>query len=345
MLAACGGAGALVLEMLGPSPPGPASQMAEIASGPALTAAPPAAVATAASSVTTAPRPVSSQPADTRGPGAPIPEPQPALLEPAPDFPGKSLPRIGTLPAGGISAPMKAYAGGVDPLDRRPRVALLLAGIGVSGSDSDAAIAHTPAGVTLAYSPYVSAPDLAQARSRGHEIVLSIPMEPAGYPLEDEGPQALLTSSSIEDNARRLEWTLSRHEGYAGATGALGVLHGERFARAGQQMALVMSELAKRGLYYVDPQVGDALTAGAGLAVDILVDDPELAQSIDTNLNALTRVAIDRGSALGLAGAPRPVTVERITAWADQLAVHGVVLVPVSALLAESGAGRAHATR
>ncbi|MBV8616074.1 MAG: divergent polysaccharide deacetylase family protein, partial [Acetobacteraceae bacterium] len=41
----------------------------------------------------------------------------------------------------------------------------------------------------------------------------------------------------------------------------------------------------------------------------------------------------ERGSALGLAGAVRPVTVERVAAWTSQLAAQGIALAPVSALV------------
>ena len=59
-----------------------------------------------------------------------------------------------------------------------------------------------------------------------------------------------------EQNRQRLEWALSRMAGYVGATGALGTTRGERFAALPDQMNPVLTELAKRGLLYVDSRPG-----------------------------------------------------------------------------------------
>ena len=50
--------------------------------------------------------------------------------------------------------PMQVYAAGFDSSSRRPRVGVLLAGIGLNQADSEAAIRLLPGGVTLAVSPY-----------------------------------------------------------------------------------------------------------------------------------------------------------------------------------------------
>lgn len=352
LLCVCAASAAGVLQVLGPpnrpavtaaaAPPAggrPAgSVVAPVAPPPAAEAAghAPAAEPAAPPVATAAATPGQPVPREwPRPPGTAIPAPFDALLEPAPDFPGSRLPRVGTGPDAGVM-PMKVYAGGFDPAERRPRIALLLAGLGLSAADSADAIARTPAGVTLAFSPYAATPDLSQVRARGHEFLISLPMEPAGYPLNDEGPQSLLTGSSADDNELRLEWALSRIQGYAGATGALGGLRGERFAGAGEQMARVIADLRRRGLYYIDPRTNQAAIGGIpGRGVDVVVDEAAAHAGIDANLARLEQIAIDRGVALGLAGAPRPVTVERIAAWAGRLASHGIVLVPVSALLVD----------
>ena len=101
---------------------------------------------------------------------------------------------------------------------RRPRVGLLLAGVGLNQADSEAAIRALPRGVTLAISPYARNPAklLAAARLAEHEYLLSIPMEPQGFPLNDPGKQALMTNLSAEQNRERLDWMLSRIAGYVG---------------------------------------------------------------------------------------------------------------------------------
>ena len=140
------------------------------------------------------------------------------------------MPRIG---ADGRMA-MQVYAAGFDRSSRRPQVGVVLAGIGLIQAESDEAIRTLPHGITLAVSPYARDPSklLAAARAAEHEYLLSIPMEPQGFPLNDPGRQALMTNLSSDQNRTRLEWMLSRFAGYVGAIGAEGSLRGERFAGA-----------------------------------------------------------------------------------------------------------------
>lgn len=255
-----------------------------------------------------------------------------ALREPAPFMPGAYLPRVG---ADGRT-PMRAYAAPFDASDRRPRIGVLLAGIGLNGADSEAAINGLPGAITLAFSPYGqrTAPLLEAARARGHEFLISLPLEPRGSPQHDAGNQALLVSATTEQNLRRLDWSLARIGGYVGATGALGALRGERFADATQPMRDVLQVLAGRGLLYVDPRPGVTLPANVpGRPVDLVIDTAQRRMEIERSLRQLEQIAREHGSALGLAGAPLPVTVGSIAAWAAGLEERGFVLAPITALI------------
>jgi polysaccharide deacetylase 2 family uncharacterized protein YibQ len=175
---------------------------------------------------------------------------------------------------------------------------------------------------------------LSVARSSGHEYLLSLPMEPREFPLNDPGDHALMTHLPPRQNLERLNWALSRIAGYVGVTGALGPLYGERFAGMPDQMEIVMRTLRQRGLLYVDPRVGQAGPSSVWhRTIDMVVDEPAARTEIDARLDALSALARDRGSALGLATAPRPVTVERIAAWTNRLGAAGLILAPVTALV------------
>jgi uncharacterized protein len=313
------GAGAVTLQLLGPPPP---LQQPQLASAP-----PPSPIRRATAAVAMAAASVPSQP------GAVIAAPDPALLEPSQSDPGASLPRIG---ADG-RLPMQVYAAGFDPADTRPRIALLVADIGMSGHDSDNAIRTLPAAVSLAFSPYANKPDalLTAARERGHESLIALPLEPQNAPLNDAGNFALLTGAPRAVNTRRLDWALSRISGYVGATGALGRLHGERFAEAADQMGPVLDELASRGLIYIDPRTPRApVSAGPafGRAVDLVIDEPAVRTQIDAKLTGLEQFARDHGSAVGLVNDPAPLTIDRVATWAAGLSQRGFVLTPISAL-------------
>lgn len=262
--------------------------------------------------------------------GGPIAAPDPALLEASVTYPGTMLPRISV----DRRSPMLVYAAAAAPADGRPRVALMLTGIGMLASEDEVAVRSTPAAVSLAFSPYAYHPDplLQQARALGHEVLMSAPMEPVGFPLNNPGAHALLTGDAPALNLQQLEWSLTRFAGYVGVTSAMGNLRGERFADNPTLMQPVLAELAQRGLLYIDAHPGAPHPASAvGRAVDVVIDEPAVRTEIDAKLARLETLARARGSAIGLAGPPRPVTVARINAWAEGLAARGFVLVPVSA--------------
>lgn len=274
-------------------------------------------------------KPVPHPGRDTPGP---IADPDPALLEPLIDQPDNPLPRI----AMDGRMPMQVYASGFDQSTRRPKVGLLLAGVGLNQADSDVAVRLLPRGITLAISPYAAnlAKLLASARAAEHEYLLSLPMEPQGFPLNDPGSQAMMTNLPPEQNLQRLEWAMTRIAGYVGATDALGAIRGERFAAQPDQMKQVLSELAQRGLLYVEARPGAAPPPFVwARTIDMVIDEPATAADIDDRLGQLTKLARDKGSALGLATTVRPVTVRRIAVWANGLAADGLALAPVSALV------------
>jgi polysaccharide deacetylase 2 family uncharacterized protein YibQ len=258
-----------------------------------------------------------------------IAEPDPALLDRLRDG---ALPRV----ADDGRAAWRTYARPFDQADRRPRVGVLVAGLGISESATEAAIQRLPGAVSLAFSPYGLrlAEFAALARADGHEVLVAIPMEPVGFPLNDPGPQALLTSLSWGENSTRLSWALSRFPGYVGATNVLGpTLRGERFSASPESMRPMLEVLHARGLMFVEGRTGEAAPQGIpGRSVDLVLDDRQSRAEIEQRLADLERLARERGSALGVAGAST-LAVERIAAWAAGLEERGLVLAPVTALV------------
>jgi polysaccharide deacetylase 2 family uncharacterized protein YibQ len=210
---------------------------------------------------------------------------------------------------------------------------MLVVGLGQSEADSKAAIDTLPGAVTLGFSPYSPNPDplLSEAREHGHEYLVTLPMESQGYPLNDSGPHALLTGADPAVNDRNLEWVLSRMQGEVGLTGASDGLRGERFENATALMNPVLQQLQARGLLYVDPRPG-APDAPRTAVVSMVVDDPPDRASIDAKLSQLEQQARDGQTMLGLVLTLRPVTVERVAAWARGLDGRGMTLLPVSAV-------------
>ncbi len=273
-----------------------------------------------------------------------IQPPDPALQEPAPDFAGRNLPQRGP----GNRTPLATYAAPFDASDKHPRVVLVIDGAGMNQDQTLHLLNDLPGAVDVAFSAYMDedkADGLAAvARQTGHECLVSIPMEPNNFPLADEGARQLMEGHDADANRQDLEWALSRLPGCVGATGASDGMAGERFAQSGLGFGQVLEEVGKRGLLYLDPRTGAPALANAPetpiSVVDLVIDQspnpeqPVTADMIDQRLAELEKLATERGTAIGLAGPPQPVMLERIAVWAHGLAARGVTLAPLSAVQA-----------
>ena len=77
-----------------------------------------------------------------------------------------------------------------------------------------------PAAVSLILNPYANDIKTWQenARADGHELWLQMPIQNENFPLDDPGPNGLLTRVSLKYNQDRVNWLLGRTVGYAGIT-------------------------------------------------------------------------------------------------------------------------------
>lgn len=254
----------------------------------------------------------------------------PALIEQTATGP---LPRI----ADDGRTPLLAYA---PPLlaDKRPRVAIVVSGLGISAKATAAAIAQLPPPVTLSFAPYANDVQhwVSEARRRGHEVLLEVPMEPFDFPDSDPGPHTLRASASEDSNIERLSWSMSRFTGYVGVTNLLG----GRFLADPDALEPVMTFLMRRGLMFFDsgtatrsaaPDVAHGINAPF-VESGVTIDTIQTGMEIDRRLTELEARARTNGRASG-AGFIYPVTVERIQNWAQGLPGRGLVLVPVSAIV------------
>ena len=282
------------------------------------------------------PPPAPSQPLPAQ-----LPPPAAAPSQPLPPAPDPALvagSAFGPLP---VIAPdgrqaWRVYARPPAAGPRKPRVAILLAGLGLSASQTQAAI-QLPGEISLGFLPHAPglAPKLAEARAAGHEVLLHLPMEPRNYPNDDPGPHALLTSLTPAANLERLEWSLSRGVGYVGVVNRTGA----RFAESDTDLRPVLLSLRDRGLMYLDASEAagrNALKLADELRVprtgiDLRIDTEAARGAIDARLAELEQIARQTGQAIGL-GEPFPVTIERLGQWAATLPAKGIELAPVSAI-------------
>jgi polysaccharide deacetylase 2 family uncharacterized protein YibQ len=218
----------------------------------------------------------------------------------------------------------------------RPMVVVIIDDMGLDRKRSDRVVA-LPGPLTISYMTY--APRLAEqaaaARAHGHELMMHMPMQPLSAS-HDAGPDALSDQLPAAELRRRVEADLARFSGYVGVNNHMG----SRFTADGPGMRIVMEELKKRDLLFVDSMTtgkstGLAMARAEGVpavARDLFLDHVDDRAAIDAQLAKLEARARAHGSAIAI-GHPHDKTIEALAAWLPALAAKGIALVPVSAVV------------
>ncbi len=247
-----------------------------------------------------------------------------------------NLPRIGP----GNRKPSEVYAR-LTPMgvlhSSRPKIAILLGGMGLNPKLTQRATRDLPGDVTFAFAPYGDnlQEQVNKARSGGHEVLLQLPMEPMGFPANNPGPKTLLSDADDVTNIEALHWHMSRFAGYTGITNYMG----GKLLNSPKALKPVMQELKKRGLIYLE-DASTAVTISEDVAQkanvphrssEIVIDSVPTPEGIATALELLEAEAKANGFAVGT-GSGLEVTQEAVEEWAKGLREKGIILVPVSAL-------------
>ena len=241
--------------------------------------------------------------------------------------PGGPLPIIG--PDG--KTPFQAYARPFRD-NGKPKVALVVGGLGLNAATTRAAIDRLPPEVTLSFVPYADGLQgwIDLARANGHEVMLEAPMEPADYPNNDPGPYTLMAGAQAPETIKRLEWLMSRASGYFAVTNYLG----GKFLNSDNGMNAFLGALKGRGLGFIDDG-GAAKRGMAGVpraSADTMIDEQLSAEAVERKLLSLEAQALQRGSSLG-AGFAYPVTLDAVVKWSQGLAGRGYQFAPASAVV------------
>ena len=235
--------------------------------------------------------------------------------------------------------PLDAYARPVAvKFESIPRIAIIINGLGLSSIGTQNAIDRLPPDVTLALAPYGEDLDgwMQQARRKGNELLLQVPLEPFDFPDNDPGPHTLLVSLKSGEMLERLNWVLSRATNYVGTIADMG----SRFTSTAPSMEFLLNKLKDRGLVFVDSGTSSRSVAGEvadGLkmpfsGVDVVLDETPREEDIDAKLLQLESIARSRGVAVA-SGSALPVTVRQLEKWVQGLEQRGLQLVPVSATI------------
>lgn len=175
-----------------------------------------------------------------------------------------------------------------------------------------------------------------EARQRGIEVMVHLPMEPKGYPERRLEANGLLLSLGDDEIVGRVNGYLNEIPQAVGANNHMG----SEFTENRQKMAVVMGVLKERGLFFVDSKtspvsVGDAVARKMGVRTavrNVFLDNIQEPGYIAKQLRQAASIARKRGSAIAICH-PHPATIQTLAAELPRLRDEGITFVSVSRLV------------
>lgn len=218
------------------------------------------------------------------------------------------------------------------------RVVIIIGGVGISQTSTQQAIQKLHPNITLAFAPYGNSLKrwMQDARKKGHELLLQVPMEPLDYPQNNPGAHTLKADANLQENIANLHWSMSRITNYVGIMNYLG----NKLLAQPASLAPIFAEISKRGLLFVeDGSVKNSLAQGVAIKElvpyargTILLDNIRSRSSIADKLRQLAEQAKRTGYAIGVGNA-FPDTIDLVAQFAEQAKKNGIELTPVSAIV------------
>ena len=175
----------------------------------------------------------------------------------------------------------------------------------------------------------------------GKEILLHLPMEPRSYPADNPGKGALFVDMDEGEIRRRIEADLTAVPYASGVNNHMG----SRFMEDEAGLAVVMEELAKRGLFFVDSVTtpgsrarSAAARAGARyVSRAVFIDHaPDHTKALANLLQPPPR-GREQGKPILMIGHPRPETIRALREAQPLWQKDGVRMIPLSVYVSVQG--------
>ncbi len=219
------------------------------------------------------------------------------------------------------------------------RVALIINGIGTDWDATAEAMLDFEQPIAWGVLPGLrSSKEIANAaRARGIEVMLSLPMEPKGYPQVNPGPDAItvdLTAAEVRARMRHALSSVGEVEGIVSYMGAMATTDADL-------MRVVLDEVNRRDLFFVDSRsttqsraIELARQLGVrAIASTLFIDDDDMSEAdVARRLARLMDVAVEEGEVVAV-GHCYPQTLAALSAALPEFAARGIELVPVSKLV------------
>ena len=115
---------------------------------------------------------------------------------------------------------------------------------------------------------------------------------------------------------------------------------GSKFTTDRYGITIVMKELRRRGLLFLDSRttnksVGGVIAHAVGVPYaerNIFLDNANKLKAVQDRLAELERLARRRGKAIAI-GHPRDATIEALSTWLDEIKTRGFVIVPITSIV------------
>ena len=135
-----------------------------------------------------------------------------------------------------------------------------------------------------------------------------------------------------EEIKRRLNWGLERFSTYVGINNHMG----SKFTSDAASMKVVLAELKRRGLLFLDSRTSGK-TVGAKLAErNIFLDHDNSIEAVNKQLQQVEKMARRTGLAIAI-GHPREATIKALRPWLQGIEGKGFRLVPLSTVVSLTG--------
>ena len=203
-------------------------------------------------------------------------------------------------------------------------------------------LAGIPAPIAFAVLPHT--PHAVEAarflHAAGKEILLHLPMEPRSYPEESPGAGALMVGMDEQQIRKQVRENLTAVPYVSGVNNHMG----SRFMEDEARLTVVMEELKKRGLYFIDSRTSTdsrgreaANRTGVRFAArDLFIDHvPGYATAME-NLTGPSRRGGENGKPVLMIGHPHPETVRALRDALPRWQAEGVRLVALPTFIRTS---------
>ncbi len=225
------------------------------------------------------------------------------------------------------------------PPQSAPMIAIVIDDMGVDRKRSEHMWQDVAAPLTLSFMTYAEDLDAQTqaAHARGHELMLHMPMEPSSITI-DAGPNVLMTTMPDAEIRNLANWGMGRFSGFVGVNNHMG----SRFTEDRHAMHIVLQEIQKRGLLYLDSRtsshtVGPKIARELGMAAlerHVFLDNDNIPAKVLQQLQELERLARRHGHAIAI-GHPRDATIRVLKDWIPEALARGLAIVPISTLMKE----------